>query len=352
MVAAAVAAMPSSRPVKPRRSLVVAFTATRDSATPEISLIFSRIASRSGPIFGRSQISVTSRLAISAAAGGDAIDGVFQEFVGGRTLPFVIARRKVRADIAIGQRAQDRIDQRVQADVAIGMRKEAAGVGHADAADHQMIAIAEGVHVVTRTHADIAERCCEPRFFAQEIFRCRELHICKIAFKGCHGQSRPFGEGGIVGEIIAAFTCGTTMRFKDDIETKCLWRLCAAQARAVRRRFDMAGLVDLLDRIRNGNAGHRGAGDLRRSDGALDQGGRHERAGGVVDQHNVRRVTGQCFQSGMYGRLSRRAPIRWIMVPEAAHRLVEHLDVIGIGYGLNRKDLGMAAERLHRTRDH
>ena len=59
MVALAVAAMPSSRPVKPSRSLVVAFTATREMFTPEISLMRARMVSRSGPIFGRSQISVT-----------------------------------------------------------------------------------------------------------------------------------------------------------------------------------------------------------------------------------------------------------------------------------------------------
>ena len=46
------------------RSLVVAFTATRDNASPAISAIRARMASRQGPIFGRSQISVTSRWAM------------------------------------------------------------------------------------------------------------------------------------------------------------------------------------------------------------------------------------------------------------------------------------------------
>ena len=46
MVALAVAAMPSSRPVKPSRSLVVAFTATREISTPEISAMRARMVSR------------------------------------------------------------------------------------------------------------------------------------------------------------------------------------------------------------------------------------------------------------------------------------------------------------------
>src|SRR5215472_6468764 len=64
MLALAVPAMPSSRPVKPSFSLVVAFTATREMLTPDIPAMRARIWSRSGPIFGRSQIRVTSRLAI------------------------------------------------------------------------------------------------------------------------------------------------------------------------------------------------------------------------------------------------------------------------------------------------
>ena len=53
--------MPSARPVKPSFSLVVALTATRPASTPAISAIRARIASRCGPIFGASQMSVASR---------------------------------------------------------------------------------------------------------------------------------------------------------------------------------------------------------------------------------------------------------------------------------------------------
>ena len=125
MVALAVAAMPSSRPVKPSLSLVVAFTAMRETLTPVISAIRARIWSRTGPIFGRSQIRVTSRLAMRAAARGHALDRVFQELVGGGALPFRVARRKMRADVAVGERAEDGVDQRMQADVAVGMGEEA-----------------------------------------------------------------------------------------------------------------------------------------------------------------------------------------------------------------------------------
>ena len=60
-----------------------------------------------------------------AAARGDAIDSVFQEAVRRRPLPFGIAGRKMRTDIAIRQRAEDGVDQSVQADVAVGTRRSA-----------------------------------------------------------------------------------------------------------------------------------------------------------------------------------------------------------------------------------
>src|ERR1700726_3403008 len=92
-----------------------------------------------------------------SAAGGNAIDCVFQEAVRRRALPLGVAGRKMRADIAIRERSQDSVDQRMEADIAVGMREKAAAVRHADAANHQMIAIAEGVNVVATAGSDIAE---------------------------------------------------------------------------------------------------------------------------------------------------------------------------------------------------
>ena len=53
--------MPSARPVKPSRSVVVALTLTRSASSERISAMRSIMAARWGPIFGRSQIMVTSR---------------------------------------------------------------------------------------------------------------------------------------------------------------------------------------------------------------------------------------------------------------------------------------------------
>ncbi len=61
-VAVASAAMPSRRPMKPRRSMVVALTATRAGVVPRSSAMRARMASACGAMRGASASSVTSAL--------------------------------------------------------------------------------------------------------------------------------------------------------------------------------------------------------------------------------------------------------------------------------------------------
>jgi hypothetical protein len=104
-------------------------------------------------------------------------------------------------------------------------RPKTAGVRHAYAAEHQMIAVAEGVHVIAGAGSDVAELGGEACFLADEIFRRCQFHVCRIAFKGRYRQSRPFRERRIVGEIAAAVARGATMGIENDIEAKRLRRL-------------------------------------------------------------------------------------------------------------------------------
>src|SRR3984885_9973258 len=62
----------------------------------------------------------------ASAARGDAIDRVFQEAVRCGAPPLRIARREMQADVAVGQRAEDCVDQRMEADITVGMRQKAA----------------------------------------------------------------------------------------------------------------------------------------------------------------------------------------------------------------------------------
>ena len=126
-VAVAIAAMPSRRPVKPSCSLVVALTATRSTAISAISAMRCAhgVAMRADARRLAHDGDVEMRDA--AAALGHALDREFQELIGRRAAPARIARREMLADVAVGERAEDRVDQRMQRDVGVGMAGQARG---------------------------------------------------------------------------------------------------------------------------------------------------------------------------------------------------------------------------------
>ena len=82
-----------------------------------------------------------------AAARGDALGGVAQEAGAVGVLPGRLAGREMAADIALGQRAVDRVAQRVDADIGVGMAGQARVVRHLDAAQHQLAAGRQHMHV-------------------------------------------------------------------------------------------------------------------------------------------------------------------------------------------------------------
>ena len=97
-----------------------------------------------GTIFGWAMTSTVSTLTILKPAVAIFQRGL-QEDAGGRALPAWIAGREEGADIAGGDRAQQRIGDGVQEDVAVGVAGEALGVRDGQAANHQRHAGLEGV---------------------------------------------------------------------------------------------------------------------------------------------------------------------------------------------------------------
>ena len=89
----------------------------------------------------------------ASAALGDALGGELQKLIGCGPLPARIARRKVLADVAIGERTEDRVDQRMQPDVGIRVAGQRAVVRDADAAQDDVIAVAEGMQAGARVDA-------------------------------------------------------------------------------------------------------------------------------------------------------------------------------------------------------
>ena len=122
---AASAAMPSPRPVKPRRSVVVAFTLTSTASQPRSAAMLARIAGTCGASFGACATIVASTLPTRSPRSASATRGaaargcrrpVHRGSLSGKCAP----------DVAQRQRAEDRVADRVQQHVGVGVAGEAA----------------------------------------------------------------------------------------------------------------------------------------------------------------------------------------------------------------------------------
>jgi hypothetical protein len=118
----------------------------------------------------------------------------------------------MHADIAVGERAEDGVDQGMQHHVGVGMARQSARMRDAHAAEHHVIAVAELVYVEAEARAHVAQGRELGRLGAGEIVVGSELHVCGLAFEGRHFEAGPFGERGIVGEVRTAGGKGPPMR--------------------------------------------------------------------------------------------------------------------------------------------
>src|SRR5215213_10510042 len=84
-----------------------------------------------------------------SAARFHAIDRELQELVGRSSAPLLVARGKMHANVAVGERAEDRIRECMERDVGIRMTGELAFVCDLDAAEPDVVTAAiEGVDVI------------------------------------------------------------------------------------------------------------------------------------------------------------------------------------------------------------
>ena len=136
------AAMPSRRPVKPKPSVVVAFTLTRAGSICRISAILRLhgVAVRPdlGPLADDGDIHMIDDAAFAANQAG----GMVQKFPGRRAFPAVIGGREMLADIAFADAAQQGVGDGVQTHIGIGMAFQRMGMRYLHAAKPDMVAVA------------------------------------------------------------------------------------------------------------------------------------------------------------------------------------------------------------------
>ncbi len=171
-----------------------------------------------------------------------------------------------------------------------------------------MIAVAELMNVEAEAGANVAEFGKLCGFRAGEVVVGGELHVGGFSLEGDDLEPGPFGQRGIVGEIVPARRCGAPVRIQYGFEGERLRRLHEAQLRAVDRAGHDARGIDGLDRVgdrdgRNGCAVLSAQPSIARAINAL----RGKRPGRVVDQHHVGLGRGQRLQAGADRGLPRRA---------------------------------------------
>ena len=157
-----------------------------------------------------------------AAAGAHALDREGEEAVRRGALPLRIARREMHADVAVGERAEDGVDQRMQHHIGVGMAGNATAVRDAHAAEPDVIAVGELMHVGAGARAHVAERGHRRGFGADEVLGRGELHVAGFALEGGHGHAGPFGERCVVGEVVAGGGRGAAVRVEQGGEAERL----------------------------------------------------------------------------------------------------------------------------------
>src|SRR6185437_12805180 len=105
----------------------------------------------------------------NTAARPQPVHGLGEKDRRGRAPPLRIGRREVAADVAIRERAEDRIGDGVRENIRIGMTNQPVIMRNLAAAEPDMVAQTESVDIETLTHADVEQRAEELRFREAEI---------------------------------------------------------------------------------------------------------------------------------------------------------------------------------------
>ncbi len=237
------------------------------------------------------------------------------------------------------KRTEDGVGERMQHDVGVGMTGERLRMRDADAAERDVIAGTEGVHVDAGAGAHVAKRRKLHGFGAREIVRVGDLDVAGLAGKDADLEAGPFGERGVVGEILAACRGRAAMGASSAGEGEALRRLHQPQRVAVERPVDPAVGIDGLDRIGDRQRRDRRAASFGRRDRARHQRGAGERPGGVVDQDDVGLARSERLEPGAHRSLPGGAAEYRRQNVEPGRRGLELRHIFGVDDRLYEADL-------------
>jgi len=120
---------------------------------------------------------------------------------------------------------------------------------------------------------------------AGKIISGSNFQVGRFAFKNADMLTRPFRQRSIIGEAFVSCRRRAAMRFKDQIESKSLWRLHDPQAAAIKRLGHCGAVVDGFHGIRRRDTRNRRAAGPTGANGAVDQRRADKRTSGIMDKN-------------------------------------------------------------------
>ena len=212
----------------------------------------------------------------------------------------------------------------------------------ADASEHNVIAVAEGVHIEAVAGADVGDGCRADGFDANEIVIGSEFHVGALAGENGDAMPGPFGERGIVSEIFAPGSGGAEMRLEYKIKGESLWCLHQAQPASIKRLDYGLLLINSLDGVGDSNCGHCRTVFCRCVYRTGNQSASQERSCRIVDEHKVRSDGAERLKSGADGGLPRSPAPDRRQILETGGRCAERSCVLCMNDRLNEADQRMA----------
>ena len=114
-------------------------------------------------------------------------------------------------------------------DIGVGMADKPMIVGNFYAAEPDMAARPERMHIIALPGSDIGQIAEQPRLGDRQILSGCNLHVYVLSGENMDAMVGPFGNSGVVGQIQDSHGGGIAMGGQNQVETKRLWRLHCAK---------------------------------------------------------------------------------------------------------------------------
>ncbi len=228
---------PSRRPMKPRPSIVVAFTPTRSTSMPRMPAIGRAHGLAVRPDLRRLAQDRHVDVGDAAAQLCDARRRIREEDTRGGAAPRRVARREVLADVAVADGAERCIGQCVQRRRRHPSGLRGAGCGGSSRRTARRDRRRRSVHVEAAAVARLERAAPGASRRSASAMSSAVVSFMLLPALGheLHRQAGPFGEPGIVGEVLRPAAAARRCAARISSIAKGLRRLRAPQVRHGRR---------------------------------------------------------------------------------------------------------------------